>query len=188
MYTYFVFTYYKFGIYAEYIPTNPNETTMNTQAFKKRPADGSATGRVWAIADDLAQRLQTLPSGRQVADIYLAESSGHNEGTAFTQYSHWKKTYLARQAQVRSVADEPAPGQLRVGADGSLTIPASLIALLGLQGDKTVVVSCDGRELHIAAPMTALQKLQNLLRPLAPNGQNLSDVLIVERRAEARLG
>ena len=64
---------------------------------------GSEKARIWQLCDELLERTGRVPSGREVVDLYVAE--GGNEGTGFTQYSHWKKALAAQQA----ADDEPMP-------------------------------------------------------------------------------
>jgi len=157
---------------------------MNTQTLRSRPFPGSVTARVWEIADDLLQCHGTLPSGRQVVDAYLAEDPARNEGTAFTQYSHWKKAHLAQSSPVQP-APAPQSGQLYASADGSLTIPAQFVRHLNLGPEGAVYIRATADELHLASPMTELRKLQALLAPLRRPGQRIDDELIADRRAEA---
>ena len=89
---------------------------MCAASVRRRPAAGSATGRVWEIADELTRGRGSLPSGREVAEAYYRE--GGNEGTALTQYSYWKKAYLARVDGAR-----PEAGASDSGA-GEVAFPA----------------------------------------------------------------
>ncbi len=67
-----------------------------------------------------------------------------------------------------------------------LTIPATLRDALRIKPGDTVVIETHGGELRIRSAQTAaLRRLQEFLRPHAPEGRYASDELIAERRAEA---
>lgn len=55
----------------------------------KRPKEGSATGKVWDIADELNAKEDAIPSRQDVIDA--ATAAGINSSTASTQYGKWKK-------------------------------------------------------------------------------------------------
>ena len=150
---------------------------------------GSEKARIWQICDELLASTGRVPSGREVVDIYLAE--GGNEGTGFTQYSHWKKELLAMQA-----ADEqPAPTEpgsvpfrpMTVSAEGHLVLPADIRRAMLLDADGRVTVSVVDGELRVISPMSAVHRLQRRAEGLVAPGTLVSDELIAERRAEARL-
>ena len=155
---------------------------MGASSARKRPAPGSATGRVWEIADEMWRTGGALPSGRAVADVYVSE--GGNEGTAFTQYSYWKKATLARR---EAPAGEGRPVQLRVDAAGRLEIPPDLLAAMQLGEDGRVTARVDGGELRLIAPRAALRRLRTAARELAPDGWTVVDSFIAEKRREAEL-
>lgn len=57
-----------------------------------RPKAGTATGRVWEIADSLVESDGTLPERSTVVEKATAE--GINPATVSTQYGKWKKHQL----------------------------------------------------------------------------------------------
>jgi hypothetical protein len=153
--------------------------------MRKRPLPGSATARVWEIADDLLRRQGSLPSGREVADLYVAE--GGNEGTAFTQYSHWKKAYL-NHFKRGSAAPRPEGGRalhLRADPAGRLVIPADVVAGMGVGPEGKVTARLEDGELVLIAPQVALRKLRAMVRQFDTGEGSPVDELIRERRAEA---
>lgn len=160
---------------------------MSTVTMRKRPLPGSATARVWEIADDLLRRRGALPSGREVADLYVAE--GGNEGTAFTQYSHWKKAYQ-NHFKRGSTAPKPEEGrvlQLRVDPAGRLVIPQDALAGMELGPDGRVTARLQDGELMLMSPRVALRRLRKAARELAPEGMAVVDEFIAEKRREAEL-
>lgn len=150
---------------------------------------GSEKARIWQICDELLARNGTPPSGREVADIYMAE--GGNQGTGFTQYSHWKKEYLARQDQAMPrEATSLAPGNvafrsMSVAVDGTITLPSDVRRAMLLDEDGRVTVSVVDGELRVISPMVAVRQLQRRTRDLVPAGTLVSNELIAERRQEA---
>lgn len=150
---------------------------------------GSEKARIWQICDELYVRTGRVPSGREVVDIYVAE--GGNEGTGFTQYSHWKKEMLAQvEAQDETIATQPASLPFRamtVSADGQLFLPPDVRRAMLLDADGRVTISVVDGELRIISPMTAVHQLQQKALTLVAPGTLVSDELVAERRAEADL-
>ena len=165
--------------------TDPHRTTPQP---RKRPPAWSATGRVWAIADEMMAATGAIPSGRAVVDRYLAEEAGRNEGTAFTQFSHWKKAVTApHQRRPRGPAPRP---ELRLMPDGSVILPAGIIASLGLAPGADLAARVEGGVLRLepAAPATApaLARARAIVRAFDAGRGSPVDELLAERRAEAQ--
>jgi bifunctional DNA-binding transcriptional regulator/antitoxin component of YhaV-PrlF toxin-antitoxin module len=162
------------------------EASVSTVPRKARPKVGSKTARVWEIADRLFAETGSVPSGREVVDLFVA--AGGNEGTGFTQYSHWKK------ARVEDVPPErpdvsPAPPEsvrLRIAPDGRLVVPAALRAHMKLDEDGVVTAWLDGGELRVVSPRVAIEMIQRMVRETDRGTGSPVDELIAERRAEAR--
>lgn len=55
-----------------------------------RPKEGSATGIVWAMADELRASLGRLPTSKEV--VTACEPRGVKAGTVSVQYGKWKQT------------------------------------------------------------------------------------------------
>jgi hypothetical protein len=66
-----------------------------------RPKDGSTTGRVWAIADEISSKQQRPATRKEVIDQVHAE--GINTSTGATQYGKWRKFH--------GLVGEQAPGR-----------------------------------------------------------------------------
>lgn len=74
--------------------------------------------------------------------------------------------------------------KLRVGADGSITVPAALSEALGLtEGDVLYARVQDG-EIHLLTRMAVTRRVQALVRQFVPEGVSLVDELIADRRRE----
>lgn len=158
---------------------------MNMLHRAARP--GSEKARIWQVCDELYARTGRVPTGREVVDIYVAE--GGNEGTGFTQYSHWKREILARaEAEDDTCATEPASLPFRpmtVSADGQLFLPPDVRKAMLLDTDGRITVSVVDGELRVISPMAAVHQLQQKALELVSPGTLVSDELIAERRAEA---
>ncbi|MEX0955498.1 MAG: hypothetical protein WDZ83_09830 [Rhizobiaceae bacterium] len=151
---------------------------------------GSEKARIWQICDELLAKFGRMPTGREVVDLYVAE--GGNEGTGFTQYSHWKKEMAAqsKRASVRHEAVDGEPGSvphrpMSVSADGHLVLPAELRKAMLLDSDGRVTATVVDGELRVLSPMAAVRQLQRRAASLVPPGTLVSDELIAERRLEA---
>ena len=154
---------------------------MTTQT-KKRPPAWSATGRVWAIADEMMAATGVVPSGRAVVDCYLAEAEGRNEGTGFTQFSYWKRAATApHQRKPQALPRQP----LRLGADGSLLLPPGIVQMLGMPAGGILVASIEGARVILEPANLALQRARDLVRAFDTGSGSPVDELIAERRREA---
>lgn len=162
-----------------------------------RPEHGALTRRVWEIADALQAAHGALPRGREVVDVYMREDPRRSEGTAFTQYSHWKRAQeAAGLARPAAPAPEPAevPGpdevlRLDVAADGMLRLPPGVLRGLELPEGGVLSGRLVNGQLTLVEPVVALRRVQAALRPVADRmraeGRSIVDELIAERRAEA---
>jgi AbrB family looped-hinge helix DNA binding protein len=68
---------------------------------------------------------------------------------------------------------------------GRVVVPARFRKAMGLVPGDTVLFELEGDELRVRAASSALRRIQNKLKAIAPKDRNLSDELIAERRAEA---
>lgn len=158
---------------------------------------GSQKARIWEICDTLLRERGAVPSGREVVDRYVAE--GGNEGTGFTQFSHWKRALSASGGdpeQVGGLADAPVAFEpqaeaqdgyfpLRVTADGSLFVPSALRDAMMLDPDGRVTAHVEDGELRIISPLAAIRRIQRIAQGHRKPGESVVDELIAERRAEA---
>ena len=71
----------------------PKEPPAKKSAAPSRPSAGSATGKVWAIADEVAEEIGgDDPKAWRAAVLSKCEEAGINKGTASTQFGKWKAT------------------------------------------------------------------------------------------------
>ena len=163
---------------------------MKHHPIKKRPLAGTATARVWEIADALVREAGKIPTGREVVNRYVRE--GFNEGTGFTQYSHWKKAHCAhfkRSDAAKGDATSPASVdtvQLTVAPDGRIVIPAEMRTAMELPESGTVSARVIDGELRLVSPNVGLRKAREMVRRLVPGDETVVDDFLAERRAEAR--
>ncbi len=64
-------------------------------ATPKRPGEGTKTGRVWEICDDLREKHGTVPSLDTVIQRGVAEAL--NAGTVSSQYRRWRKHFSVNE-------------------------------------------------------------------------------------------
>jgi hypothetical protein len=73
---------------AEKAPTPPKAPKVEQNGVS-RPKEGSETGKVWTIADNLTATAGKTASRADV--VAAATKDGINEATAATQYGRWRK-------------------------------------------------------------------------------------------------
>lgn len=161
---------------------------MNAPHHPWRPAEGTKTGRVWEIADELEARFGRLPRVSEVASAYAAE--GGHPGTGQVQYYAWKN---ARRAPPRGAAMAPVDtplgpdgsGWLAVSPDGHLVLPAALREAMRLDGSGKVRAQVVEGELRLASVPVVIERLQAMASRFRVEGESVVDEFIAEKRAEA---
>ena len=68
---------------------------------------------------------------------------------------------------------------------GRIVIPAKFRRAMGIDKGDTVWLELHGDELRVRPARSALRRIQEQLRPFAPQGRLISDELIADRRIEA---
>jgi AbrB family looped-hinge helix DNA binding protein len=150
-------------------------------ASSNRPGPGTATGRVWEIADELSRRDGSRARRAAVIDAYVKE--GGNPNTAHTQFQKWRSAYEENR---RRTSSSQTRVRVEVKDGGRLLLPAELRSALGIrEGDKLMAEVADG-ELRLLPQATAIKRAQEYVQRLVPADVSLVDELITERRAEAR--
>lgn len=148
---------------------------------------GSEKRRVWAICDALLAERGAPPSGREVVDRYVAE--GGNEGTGFTQYSHWKKALSQREpAGLREgsapfAAAAAGPLLLPVDGNGVLRLPPDLTAALDVAGGGVVAARLEEGAVRLTSPAAAIRRIQQRMAKYKKPGASVVDGFLAERRA-----
>jgi len=92
-----------------------------------RPKVGTATERVWAIADALSTAAGKAIERKPVLDAAVAE--GINPATAATQYGRWCKFFGVKHAPIEKAAKEPKapkapkkPKAAKVAAEADVSV------------------------------------------------------------------
>jgi AbrB family looped-hinge helix DNA binding protein len=75
--------------------------------------------------------------------------------------------------------------RVKIVEGGKLVIPAVMRRELGIGAGDTVMVDIDNGELRVRSLSKALERARAILRRHIPEGTNLADELITDRRAEA---
>lgn len=78
-----------------------------------RPKDGTTTGRVWAIADEISAKKGEPADRKTVIEQVVAE--GINASTGATQYGKWRKFH--------GLVGEASPGRAAKPADAAPPAP-----------------------------------------------------------------
>lgn len=151
------------------------------QPSSERPGLGTATGRVWEIADELSRRDGSRARRSAVITAYVNE--GGNPNTAHTQFQKWRTAY--EDARKRSSARQTRL-KLELKEGGRLLLPAELRTALGIgEGDILMAEIVDG-ELRLTSQATAVARAQQVVQQFIPAGSTVVDDFIAERRREAR--
>lgn len=74
--------------------------------------------------------------------------------------------------------------RVKVVEGGKLIIPAPMRRELGISAGDTVIVDIDHGELRVRSVSKALERARAILRRHIPEGTNLADELVADRRAE----
>lgn len=80
----------------------------------------------------------------------------------------------------------PDTGQVRLGPQGRVVIPAELRQQLGLKSGEPLVASVEDGRLVLEKPANVIRRLRRRFQTV-PRGVSLADELILERRHEAEL-
>jgi len=81
--------------------------------------------------------------------------------------------------------DAPKGQYVEVGPAGRITIPTTLLSGIGAKEGDRVFLRPVGGKLQIMSKSTALEEMRKLVRQYIPEGVNLVDELIADRRREA---
>ncbi|MBC7157957.1 MAG: hypothetical protein H5U20_10665 [Rhodobacteraceae bacterium] len=162
-----------------------------TMTQSGRPEHGALTRRVWEIADEMLADRGTIPRGREVVDAYLREDPSRKEGTAFTQYSHWKKAHEAAGAAPRAqphpgADDVPDAGEVMrfdVAADGTLRLPRGVMRGLDLPEGGVLSGRLVDGQLILVEPLVALRRVQKIARKYKVEGESVVDSFLAGRRS-----
>jgi bifunctional DNA-binding transcriptional regulator/antitoxin component of YhaV-PrlF toxin-antitoxin module len=107
------------------------------------------------------------------------------------RYQHVRNVLLAREAKKVESAQsgQPSSGprrlKIQAGAEGQIAVPARLLEVLGVDQGEAVFAVVEGEgEVRLMSAATALRRAQEFVRTLVPEGSQLADELIADRRHE----
>jgi antitoxin component of MazEF toxin-antitoxin module len=93
---------------------------------------------------------------------------------------------MREQAAAPYVVDKDAPTlRLPIGEDGSVQIPPSVLAALGLRPGGIAIAELNGDRLIVLSLSESVRRVQQMARELIPNREGQVDALIADRRREA---
>ena len=145
-----------------------------------RPSSGSATGRVWEIADELTRLTGQEAKRADVIERYSAEGGNYN--TASTQFHHWRQWFRNQNQAEDAMA---LSMDVEVGDAGRIVLPAAFRKRLGIrEGDVLTAEIVDG-DIVLTPLDSGIRKAQAIVRRYVPQGVSLVDELLEERRREA---
>jgi len=146
----------------------------------RRPSPGSATGRVWDIADELTRTTGREAKRAEVIARYASEGGNYN--TASTQFHHWRNWFRSQGTTDDGAATN---ADIEVGEAGRIVLPAAIRKKLGIrEGDVLTAEVIDG-DIVLTPLESGIKKAQALVRRYVPEGVSLVDELLEERRREA---
>lgn len=124
------------------------------------------------------------------------------------RYQHVRNVLVGDEQAGRAAADSPVtetqgpsaplgsaastdtssagPVKLRVGPNGEVALPASMLEALGLRPGMALAARLENGEIRLYTIAEAIRRAQELMRSVVPAGVSLVDELIAERREEAR--
>jgi bifunctional DNA-binding transcriptional regulator/antitoxin component of YhaV-PrlF toxin-antitoxin module len=81
---------------------------------------------------------------------------------------------------------QSATAKVRLGPDGRVVIPATMRTALDMKEDDIFFARIEDGEIRLATPKRTMERVSEMLRPFVPEGVNLADELLAERRREAQ--
>ena len=105
--------------------------------------------------------------------------------TRSTDPSSDAQSFSEGQAKYQATPELPQRWVLKVALDGRFVIPAAARALMMLDEDGTVTARIEDGELKLISPMSAIRRIQRLIKERDQGEGSVVDELIRERRLEA---
>lgn len=94
----------------------PQASSQPKQNGVTRPKAGTATGRVWEIADELSEQAGQPAERAEVLKAYEAE--GGNSSTGATQFGRWRKFHgLGKYSKTATTEQMEGAGAAEVETD-----------------------------------------------------------------------
>ena len=149
----------------------------------RRPKEGTKTGRVWEIADEITHEKCRPAKRREVMERFTAEKGSAN--TASTQYQYWKNWYDRQSREATEASDKPVdiePLTLKVTPDGRILIPLEMREAMCLGKDSHVTARVIAGELRLITPAVAVTQIQNRMKQYKTPGTSIVDQFLSDRR------
>jgi bifunctional DNA-binding transcriptional regulator/antitoxin component of YhaV-PrlF toxin-antitoxin module len=123
-----------------------------------------------------AAKIRALAAkGRSRADI--ARALG-------IRYQHVRNVLMRDEAKARAADPTETPSKICVNSDGSVVVPAKVIATLGLKGGDVLFVRVGDSEVNLLTKTAVMRRVQSAVREFIPAGVSLVDELLEDRRRE----
>jgi bifunctional DNA-binding transcriptional regulator/antitoxin component of YhaV-PrlF toxin-antitoxin module len=161
---------------------------MNIQSISPytRPSKGTATGRVWELADEITGHQGFKAKRKQVIDAFVAE--GGNPNTASTQFHYWSQKHDEAEQDGSEVKTADNSGgakatfTLRLDSAGRLLIPVEIRDAMGVDRSGRLTARLIDGELRLISPMAALRRAQKIAEEFKRPGTSLVDEFLSERK------
>lgn len=135
---------------------------------------------------DLARTVRELPT--TASKIRALAAQGHTRADIARalgiRYQHVRNVLVREEAKANTDDVPTAPGKIRVSPDGSVVVPASTISALGLKQGDALFLRTNNGEIRLLTAAAVARRVQALAREFIPEGVNLVDELLEERRRE----
>lgn len=131
------------------------------------------------------------PRGSTAAKIRQLAAQGQSRADIARalgiRYQHVRNVLVRDEEKAKK--SQPAgsaalSGKIRVAGDGSVIVPASAVAALGVKTGDVVFVRLQGDEIHLLTRAAVTRRVQALAREFVPEGVSLVDELLEDRRRE----
>ncbi|MBX3547972.1 MAG: AbrB/MazE/SpoVT family DNA-binding domain-containing protein [Xanthobacteraceae bacterium] len=148
----------------------------------------SAARKIVEASISKSAKIRELSSlGMKTADIARALD---------IKYQHARNVLLAKSKKAGSLAGaglsetkqaglQPLQAKLRLGPDGRVVIPAAFREAMRIGEGDTLYARVENGEINLLTPEGVMRRVNAMARQFVPEGVNLADELLAERRREA---
>lgn len=106
------------------------------------------------------------------------------------RYQHVRNVLVRDEEKAKAKntqsSDAAMPRKIRVAADGSATVPAKAVEMLGVKAGDVLFVRVQSDEIHLLTRAAVTRRVQSIVREFVPEGVSLVDELLDERRREVQ--
>lgn len=137
--------------------------------------------------DELARLVEALPT--KSAKIRKLNKAGLSRSDIAKflglRYQHVRNVLVADEKKAAASGRTPEPVRLKIDDAGRVLLPAAWRDWLGAGPGDTLVLSAEGDGLKLVTLKQAVEKAREIARRYVPEGANVVDEFIAERRAAA---